>query len=202
MKTIGLIEDDECLRDVFAAYFRASSSFNVVFAAEDIKDAVKSKNAKPEILLLDVDLPSGSGIEAIPFLRHSFPDTKIIILSNLKDATLTKLAIQKGAWGYLLKTSSLDYIHESLMHIDEEGLSFSPGTISHLIKPGGAEDTVLTKRELEIVRLMTEGKLNKQVADELYISHNTVNQHLKHIYKKLDIGSKPELVAWYLSYTR
>ncbi|PTQ96623.1 LuxR family two component transcriptional regulator [Mucilaginibacter yixingensis] len=204
MKNIGLIEDNESLRAVFTAYFNASSTFDVVFSAGDIKDALQIKDAVPQILLLDVDLPSGSGIDAIPLLQQNFPGTKIIILSSLKDANLTKQAIQNGAWGYLLKTSSLDYINESLMRIDDEGRPFSPETISHLFKQTTAapQETSLTKRELEIVRLMSEGKLNKLVADELCISHFTVNQHLKHIYKKLNVNSKPELVAWYLSYAR
>ncbi len=203
MKSIGLIEDDESLRGIFAAYFRASASFSVLFAVGDVVDAIKIKNVKPDILLLDVDLPSGSGIEAIPVISRSFPGAKIIILSSLKDANLTKQAIQNGAQGYLLKTNTLDYIHESLMHVDADGLSFSPETISHLIKPGSAkQETLLSKRELEVVRLISKGKLNKQIADELFISHLTVGQHLKHIYKKLSVNSKPELVAWYLSYTR
>lgn len=201
MKTIGLIEDNECLRAVFAAYFKSSASFDIAFAVGDIEDAIHCQTTCPAILLLDVDLPSGSGIDAIPQLQLVFPHSTIVILSNLKDATLTKRAMQNGASGYLLKTNSIEYIHESLLHIESGGLPFSPETISHLIKQAHTTPAHgLTKRELEIVKLMSEGMLNKEVADKLFISYFTVNQHMKHIYKKINVSSKPELVAWYLSY--
>ncbi len=201
MKTIGLIEDNESLRAVFSAYFRSSPSFDIAFAVSDIEDAIHCQTTSPAILLLDVDLPSGSGIEAIPRLHAVFHHAKIVILSNLKDATLTKRAMQNGASGYLLKTNSIEYIHESLMQIETGGLPFSPETIAHLIKQGKTVvNHGLTKRELEIVKLMSEGMLNKEVAEKLHISYFTVNQHMKHIYKKLNVSSKPELVAWYLSY--
>ncbi len=203
METIGLIEDNECLRAVFAAYFRASTSFDIAFAVGDIRDAFQYHAIQPDILLLDVDLPSGSGIDAIPVLHRYFPKAKIVMLSNLKDANLTKQALRNGASGFLLKSNSVDYIHESLLNIGKGGLPFSPETISHLIKPPtGERETDLTKRELEIVKLVSDGLPNKQVADKLFISHFTVNQHIKHIFKKLSLNSKTELVAWYLSYDR
>ena len=203
MRTIGLVEDNDCLRSVFAAYFTSSSSFCISFAVSDIEDAKKNGTICPDIILLDVDLPSGSGIDAIPELKRIFPDTKIVILSNLKDELLTKKAIQNGAFGYLLKSNSIEYIHESLMHIDNGGLPFSPETVAHLIqRKNNISDHGLTKRELEVIKYICKGKVNKQVADELHISYFTVNQHLKNIYKKLDVGCKTELVTWYLSYVK
>lgn len=158
MKGIGLIEDDKILRAVYSKYFKSATLFKIVFAVEDIADAISLAIHQPDIILLDINLPSGSGIAGIKSLKKHFPNSKIVMLSSMQDASLTRLAIDSGATGFLLKSSSLPYISESLLKIDEGGVPFSPLTISHILQPlsdTSLEITDLTKRELELIELLT-----------------------------------------------
>lgn len=203
MKEIGLIEDDNILRNAYAKYFKITQTFKVVFSVPDITDALAPGTLHPDIILLDVNLRSGSGIDGIKVLSARFPNSKIVILSSMEDARLTRLAIENGATGYMLKSSSLAYITESLLKLDEGGIPFSPATISHVVqttqRESRTEISELTKRELELVKLLSEGLANKTAADRLNVTYFTINQHLKNIYKKLGINSKSELIAWYLN---
>jgi DNA-binding NarL/FixJ family response regulator len=202
MKQIGLIEDNSIIRDVYTNYFKATKSFEVVFAVADVTDALALKKSVPFIILLDVNLPSGSGIDGIKALSKHFPGSKIVILSSMVDNKLTKQAMENGAVGYLLKSSSMAYICEALLQMDEGGLPFSPATVAHLVQTkNNNEDDLsgLTKREWELIKLLSEGYPNKVAADKLNVTYFTINQHLKNIYKKLHINSKSELISWFLS---
>jgi DNA-binding NarL/FixJ family response regulator len=203
MKEIGLIEDDNILRNAYAKYFKITQTFKVVFSVPDVADALSLNNVQPDIILLDVNLRSGSGIDGIKVLASHFPSSKIVILSSMQDARLTRLAMENGATGYMLKSSSLAYITESLLKLDEGGIPFSPATIGHVMHNVATESkpeiNELTKREVELVRLLSEGIANKVAADRLNVTYFTINQHLKNIYKKLNINSKSELIAWYLN---
>jgi len=203
MKEIGLIEDDNILRNAYAKYFKITQTFKVVFSVPDVDDALSLKNVQPDIILLDVNLRSGSGIDGIKVLSAHFPSSKIVILSSMQDAKLTRLAMENGATGYMLKSSSLAYITESLLKLDEGGIPFSPATIGHVMHNVATESkpeiNELTRREVELVRLLSEGIANKVAADRLNVTYFTINQHLKNIYKKLNINSKSELIAWYLN---
>jgi DNA-binding NarL/FixJ family response regulator len=206
MDKIGLIEDDDVLRNAYAKYFKITETFEVVFSVPDISDALVVKAEAPQVILLDINLRSGSGIDGITALNNKFPNSKIVILSSMEDARLTRMAMDSGATGYLLKTSSLAYIAESLMKINEGGIPFSPAVVSHIIQPrdaGQTEETIdFTKRELELIKLLSEGHANKTAADKLNVTYFTINQHLKNIYKKLHINSKSELISWYLNKRR
>jgi DNA-binding NarL/FixJ family response regulator len=208
MDKIGLIEDDDVLRSAYAKYFKISQTFEVIFSVPDIVDAIALKVAAPQIILLDINLRSGSGLDGIELLKNKFPESKIVILSSLENAKLTHQAMDGGATGYLLKTSSLPYIAESLQKINEGGMPLSPAVVSHVMQPKNYDvideydDTGFTKRELELIKLLSEGHANKTAADKLNVTYFTINQHLKNIYKKLHINSKSELISWYLNRKR
>jgi len=203
MKEIALIEDDHILRSSYLKYFNLTNAFSVLFCVNDIPDAIAEKHLQPQIILLDINLPSGSGIDQIPVLKQHFPDSKIVILSSLENPILTRQALEAGAVGFLLKSSSLAYIAESLMKVDDGGSPFSPATVSHMLQAPPeeplAEPGEFTKRELELIKLISEGVANKTAADRLNVTYFTINQHLKNIYKKLNINSKSELISWYLN---
>jgi DNA-binding NarL/FixJ family response regulator len=202
MKKIGLIEDNSIIRDAYSNYFKVTKSFDVVFAVGDFADALIYKDTLPSIILLDENLPSGSGIDRLGLLAQNFPSSKVVILSSTLDDKLTKLAMDNGASGYLLKSSSISYICESLLQMENGGMPFSPATIAHLIQPPKEtqnHSSGLTKREWELIKLLSEGYSNKVAADKLHVTYFTINQHLKNIYKKLNINSKPELISWFLS---
>lgn len=202
MKEIALIEDDHVLRNSYLKYFNLTNAFSVLFCVNDIPDAIAAKHLQPQLILLDINLPSGSGIDQIGIIKQHFPDSKIVILSSLENPALTRKALEAGAVGFLLKSSSLAYIAESISKIDDGGSPFSPGTMSHVLQHNDEpmeEPGEFTKRELELIKLISEGVANKTAADKLNVTYFTINQHLKNIYKKLNINSKSELISWYLN---
>lgn len=207
MISLGIIEDNRVLRSNYEDYFNASSDFELLFSLDDIKGLNKiSHSAQPDILLLDLLLPSGNSLEQINRIRQFFPFTKIIILSSVTDVKTSKIAIHNGANGYLLKTSSLSYINDALLKAHDGGTPLSPLIVNHLFEPeapGNLADVYpsLTRREIELIDVLKTGMSNKMAATALNVTFFTINQHLKNIYTKLHINSKNELISLALKYS-
>src|ERR1700743_920149 len=99
MKSIGLIEDDPILRDSCVKYFQATHAFKTIFSVDDIGAALKNIATQPDIILLDINLPSGSGLDNINILKAHFPSSRVVILSSIQDEAQTHLALKNGAVG-------------------------------------------------------------------------------------------------------
>lgn len=201
MIKLGLIEDNQILRENYEEFFTNDPEFKVVFSVEDLHGIQNiSHTFQPEIILLDLLLPSGNSLSSLHKLKQYFPSSNIVILSNIIDIATTNTALRNGASGFLLKSSSLSYIKDSLFKIAEGGIPLSPVIVQHLFN-FKKENTLsedypsLTKRELELIELLKTGIANKTAALSLKISGFTINQHLKNIYTKLNINSKGELIA-------
>ncbi len=159
--------------------------------------------AMPEVdvVLMDIGLPGMSGIEAIAKVKEKFPDSRIIMLTVFSDDKHISRAIMAGASGYLLKNSPHHQIHEAITQAIEGGMPISAGVamrIIHLYQqyaPPENSDVGLTKREKEILALLVEGLSFAQISDKLFISFNTVVNHMRNVYEKLHVHSKSEVVA-------
>ncbi|MET3112846.1 DNA-binding NarL/FixJ family response regulator [Pedobacter sp. CG_S7] len=202
MIKLGLIEDDVSLLKNYKEYFSNESIFNIVFAVPDIKQLFKNGfEVSPDIILLDLMLPSGNSLDFIHKIKQYFPKASIIILSAISDQAISQSALQKGAHGFLLKSSSLHFIKDALLKVSEGGMPLSPSIVNHLIHLKKNEQTLieaypnLTKKEIEIIYLLKTGMSNKMAAAVLDVTFFTINQHSKSIYKKLNIHSKSELIA-------
>lgn len=197
---LGVIEDDDTLRGNFEEFFNQREDFEVIFSDTGIKWSTLNKlTARPVILLLDLFLTSGCSANAINKLKQLFPQCKVIILSASSDEEAILNAINNGADGYLVKTSSMQFIADSLIHALNSGMPLSPVAAFHLFKSKNNKTTFansfgLTKKEWELVDLLKIGISNKMAANLLGVTYFTINQHLKSIYKKLNINSKSELV--------
>ncbi len=202
---LGLIEDNNVIRDNYEDYFKSFPEFKVLFAVADWKFLFQINSAlQPDIILLDLMLPSGNSLKSIHKIKQLFPYSKIIILSAVEDPASSQLAFSNGAEGFLLKTSSLDYIKDSLIKTFDGGTPISPLVASHLIDVRHQNLTTqmipqLTKRELELCNLAVTGMSNKMIANAMHVTFFTINQHLKNIYKKLNINSKSELISHLMS---
>lgn len=201
MINLGIIEDDAILLSNYVDFFEMESEFNVSFSLNDINrlSALRS-SCMADIILLDLILPSGNSLNYIHKILQRFPRSRIVILSGISDQEMSQSALQRGATGFLLKSSSLQYIKDSLIKANDGGTPLSPLIVNHLIYYKSVQTLFqahpdLTKRELELVYLLKTGMSNKMAAAELKVTTFTINQHLKNVYKKLKINSRGELIT-------
>jgi DNA-binding NarL/FixJ family response regulator len=156
---------------------------------------------RPDLILLDLNLPGLSGLDALPQLRKLLPDSKIIILSqsDLQEDVLR--AIELGAAGYLLKASSVPRILEGIQTVYDGGATLDPGLAALILQSlkGRARKkhppVELSKRELDVIARIAEGSVQKEIADQLNLSSYTVNEYIANIYKKLNVHNAPAAVA-------
>ena len=154
----------------------------------------------PGIILLDIGLPGLSGVEVIRDFQSLCPQAQIIMLTQSRDQADVIEAIRQGAAGYLLKSASMDQLIEGIRTVMEGGTPLEPSVARHLIdaisgqRHQVADGIELSPRELEVLRLMGEGMLKKQIADVLKISEHTVAFHVKHVYQKLDVNNSPAAI--------
>jgi DNA-binding NarL/FixJ family response regulator len=198
---IGLVEDNDMLRANYESFFKNDASFEIAFSLSDLPSLKStSLNAVVDVILLDLILPSGNSLTQFHRIKQYFPFAKIVILSSIADQEMTKRAIREGANGFLLKTSSLQFIKDSIIQIADGGFPLSPLIVNHLFSLNEKKKLIeiypnLTKRELELTELLLTGMSNKAAANLLAVTFFTVNSHLKNIYVKLKINSKSELIA-------
>lgn len=203
---IGFIEDNELLLENYKEYFDGSDEFTCTFAFGTIPDLftfMKSNYlAIPDIVLVDIQLPEINGIEGIPLLQERLAGTRIVMMTAFDDKESVMSAFSNGAAGFLTKNMSLNAVSESLLSLVNHGAALSPSAARILIASVGQKmqkiNSIinrLTPREREIARFIKSGLSYQQIADQLFISARTVNQHLKHIYQKVGVNSRSQLAA-------
>lgn len=201
---IMLVEDSPEFREVIAfglsdeADLEITDQFNTADAA--LRSLEKPGGRKPDLILLDLNMPGISGLEAIPKFKACAPKTEILVLTESEREADVLSAISSGAVGYLLKESSLADITEGIRTVIDGGASLDPVMARYLLKNQSRynllqDDTArLSPRELQILNLLAAGQLQKQIADELDISPKTVGFHIGHIYEKLEVQNAPAAV--------
>ncbi len=166
--------------------------------------AALQNNPAPDVILLDVQLPGIDGIAALSKFKEIIPDTRVIILTVFDDAAKIFRAVCAGASGYVLKASGTDKIGESIRQVMRGGAPMTPEVAKKVLDAFANSDLMpgteggdygLTAREQEILRLLAEGLLKKEIADALSISVNTVSTHLRRVYDKLHVNTNTGAVA-------
>jgi two-component system nitrate/nitrite response regulator NarL len=155
----------------------------------------------PDVILLDLNLPGMSGLDALPDFRQSTPQTQVIILTQSnREADIMK-AISLGASGYLLKSSAVNELREGIQSVMRGGASLDEHVAKLLLeklapsRPKDSEHQILTEREIEMLTLLATGLVKKEIAERLSISTHTVNNHIRHIYEKLQVPNAPAAIA-------
>lgn len=193
---VTLIEDDETIREGFAYLISHTPGYKVVSTYASYEEASKKiLHDKPDVLLLDVELPGMSGIDALPKLKKLIPDMHILILTVYEQDALIFRALGNGAAGYLTKNTPPDKIIAAIHEVMEGGGPMSAHIARMVIHSFQRnESSPLTRRETEILEQIATGKSRKRIADELFIDLETVKSHIKNIYHKLDVHSKADAI--------
>ncbi|HTE31611.1 MAG TPA: response regulator transcription factor [Chryseolinea sp.] len=199
---IGLLiyEDNASLRESLVTLLTLSQKYIVLGAFEECGSASEQvAELRPEVILMDIDLPGISGIEGVIRVRKVNKEVQIIMLTVFDDNTHVYDALYAGANGYLLKTYISDKLVNSIEEVLQGGAPMSPSiarmVISHMHETTAGNDYQLTAREKEILQSLSKGNSFKLIAAELGISLETVRTHIKHIYDKLHVQSQIEAVS-------
>ena len=203
---VALVEDQREVRESWARLVGSFPEFRCIATCASGEEALRTLPAlRPEVILMDIFLPRMSGIECTARLKATLPDSKIVILTASDDDEMVFLALEAGADGYLLKRTEPESLRAALLDVWKGGAPMS-SVIARLVvesfrqKGRGQADTVrLSAREEEILVLLSKGYTNKEIADRLEVSTETVRTHLKHIYEKLHVRSRAEAVARYMT---
>ena len=204
-----LVADDQALfRRGLSVVLAASEDIEVVGEAADGEEAVaKAHELSPDVVLMDVRMPRLSGIEATRQIRSALPGTEVLMLTVSDDEEDLYESVKAGANGYLLKEVPIDEIADTVRAIVQHRGVMSPSMTAKLIaefrvlarRAAEREDLSqpgLTAREMQVLRLMAQSKSNKEIAGALFISENTVKNHVRNILEKLHLHSRMEAVTY------
>lgn len=193
---VSIIEDDETLRDGYAFLIGATEGYDVISTYCSYDEASKKiATDKPDVILLDIELPGVNGIDAIPKLKKLLPNCFILILTVYESEKQIFNALANGASGYLTKNTPSTKIIESIKEVREGGGPMSINIARLVIRSFQKnQESPLSKRETQILELIGEGKSRGQIANELFIDLETVRSHIKNIYLKLDVNSRADAI--------
>ncbi|WP_297986215.1 response regulator transcription factor [uncultured Chryseobacterium sp.] len=158
----------------------------------------------PDVVLMDINMPKVDGIEGLKQIKTHFPHIKVLIQTAYDDSEKIFLSISNGASGYILKSDNPRRILQAIEEVNEGGASMNPAIAQKILEyfqPKSVEK-ILTQKEKEVLKLLSDGLSYKMIADKLGVSYSTVNSHIKNIYNKLHVSSLGEAVAWYFKNIR
>jgi DNA-binding NarL/FixJ family response regulator len=188
------VEDHPVFRQGLAAIVSAERDMLLVGQASNAVDAVAEfRRHRPDITLMDVRLPGTDGTDALIAIRGEFPQARIIMLTTSDGDGDIQRAMRAGASGYILKSMHMDELLSVIRSVHAGRRHISPEVAARLAEHLGDDD--LTARELDVLRLIRDGHRNKQIADQLAISENTVNFHIKNLVDKLQANDRTHAVT-------
>lgn len=195
-----LADDHSIVRSGLRALLESEHEFEVVAEAGDVEEAVRKVLAyKPRVLVLDLSMPGGSSLKAIPRMLSASPDTAIVVLTMEDEPRFAREALRSGALGFVLKEAADTELVEAVRAATRGQRYLNPqlgGIIAAMPdRPAGPPDG-LTERELEVLRLVALGHTNAEISQQLYLSVRTVESHRAHIQQKLGLSTRSELVAY------
>jgi len=198
---LAIVEDDPLVRENLEIYFEQPPETQVTFSAGSLEDFLELAHIHPGVntILLDIGLPGMSGLQGIRPIHDKYPNADIIILSAYEDSDKVFKALCAGAVSYLTKRSDLATIKDAVQIVHRGGSYMSPGIARKVIdyfnpSQSDNQDVTLTARQEQIVQGLVDGLSYKMIADKYLISVETVRDHIKKIYKKLQVNSKAEVI--------
>ena len=205
---ILLAEDHIVVREGTKKLLESQPDFEVVGEANDGEEAIElTKTLRPELVIMDISMPKVSGIEATKQIKALHPNTAVLVLTGYDYDEYVFALIEAGAAGYLLKDTSGDELIEAVRHVKAGEPVLHPRIIRKILdrlrtpleeaaRTPAAD--LLTRREMEVLKLAAKGMSNAEIADTLYLSIRTVQAHLRAIFNKLGVGSRSEAIVYAL----
>ncbi len=200
MTTVFIVDDHPVVVEGLKSVIEKLEDIQVSGVAYNAVDAVNLlKTTHTDVLLLDINLPDISGIDLCKKVRKEFPEIRILGISTFSERSYISRMIENGALGYLIKSASADEIAEAVASV-MQGKLYMSLKMEHLLRPisvvptGNLPD--LTKREKEVLKLITEGMTNNQIAEKLFVSSSTVDTHRKNMITKLEVNNTAALVRF------
>ena len=198
-----IVDDHTLFRQGLQKVLEAYEEIQVVGEASNGKEAIaRVDEVFPDLVLMDIKMPRMDGIECIALIKEKHPELNIIVLSMYDDAEYVLRAVNAGASGYMEKNISADRLVDTIKQVQAGNkplvhLAVDSEVLQGIIPiiPDRGKDKGLTEQERRVLRLMTEGKSNKQIAKELFISEQTVKGHIHNILRKLDATDRTQAVA-------
>ncbi len=189
-----LIADDHAMfRQGLRKVLSLERDMEIVGEAENGVEAIQlAKKLKPDIVIMDIKLPQINGLEATQMIKKVEPDIGIIILSMYEDEAHILEGVQSGASGYMLKRLPVEELAQAIRTVHEKGVFIHPATSAKLLRGVKAAGlgrfatkklSRLTRKEIKVLNLIAQGKINKEIAQELFMSEQTVKTHLNHMYQ-------------------
>jgi two-component system response regulator DegU len=212
---IAIIDDHQLFREGVKRILEFEQSFQVVAEGDDGSETLKIvEEHRPDVVIMDINMPQMNGIEATRELIEQYPDTKVIILSIHDDENYVTHALQTGASGYLLKEMDADALIEAVRVVADGGSYLHPKVTHNLVneyrklaagvaRSGTYLQTVeirrplhlLTRRECEVLQMLADGKSNRGIGEALYISEKTVKNHVSNILQKMNVNDRTQAVV-------
>jgi len=194
---VSIIEDDTLILTSLTQLIDNAAGFKVVSSFKTADEALKAfPKPLPDVLLLDIDLPGTSGVEALPQLNKLLPKTNILMLTVNESSDLVFQSLQNGAVGYLLKGNAPSKLLESIREVFNGGSPMSPSIARKVIGSFQNQDPYkLSEREKQVLQKLCNGSNNSKIAEELFVSVNTVKAHIKNIYEKMHVHTRAEVVS-------
>jgi len=206
MITVAIVEDDSGIRRSLEWLLKSSKGFLCVAACPSAEEALLLlPKVQPQVILMDINLPNRSGIECTARIKELLPETQVVMITVYADTEKVFNALRAGASGYILKRATPEQILQAIREVHAGGVPMSSEIARKVLStfrepaPAPAEEQNLSRREQEILELLSQGCSNKEIADKLSISIETVTWHLRHIYSKLHVRSRTQAALKFLS---
>ena len=207
--TVSIVEDDAPTREGFAQLVNRTAEFRCVSKHATAEDAIERvPGFKPHVVLMDINLPGMSGVDAVRRLKSLLPRTQFIMSTVYKDTDIIFSALMAGANGYLLKQTPPKELLAALRDVCAGGTPMTSQIARKIVeafrqaRTPVSETEGLSTREQEVLELLSQGYLYKEIADQLQISYRTVSTHIEHIYGKLHVHSRAQAVAKHFQQTK
>lgn len=196
------VDDHAVVRKGIQMMVNTEPAIEIVGEAQNGQDAIrKVKSLQPDVVLIDLVMPHKDGLEAITEIKRDYPDIKLIVLTTFEDEEKIRAAMQAGVDGYLLKDADGEALLQAILAAGKGDMPLHPRVARYLFKgprsPNGTGETDrLTRREREVLELVTQGLSNKDIAQVLHLSEGTIKVHVSHILSKLNASSRTEAAVW------
>jgi DNA-binding NarL/FixJ family response regulator len=202
IKTVAVVEDDRGLREQLVKILETAADVKCIGAFVSAEEALpKIFEKRPDVVLMDIKLPGMSGIQCVAEIKKTIPEMQIIMVTVYEDSERIFRALKAGANGYLVKSSPPDQLLEAIRDVYKGGAPMSSHIARkvvkhfHLIGPSPKEAENISPREREVLDLLSEGFIYKEIGDKLNIGSETVRSHVKNICQKMHVRSRLEAVA-------